>query len=209
MLVGDWSQIKIKLQNKISEIFKDCTLNELSSYEKRKKVFEYLCSELSYDYDLLDKIKDSAKNKTKLSRNPYLELSSVIDHNKGICNAISQYYKLLLEQVGISCYCVICTAGTDVPHQLCLIYNEETGNYSFDDVTSVIVNRGTVGQFFDYDMETAREYNQGLEQIMDRGFWFLLPEDYINYVVGRKVSPNKKLTSLPDDIVSATFKKGI
>ena len=47
MLVGDWGQIKIKLQNKISEIFKDCTLNELSSYEKRKKVFEYLDNVIS------------------------------------------------------------------------------------------------------------------------------------------------------------------
>lgn len=209
MLVGDWNQIKIKLQNKISEIFKDCSLDDLSSYEKRKMIFEHLCHELSYDYALLDKIKDSANNKFKLSRNPYLELASVIDHNIGICNAISQYYKLLLEQVGVACYCVICTDGTDVPHQLCLLYNEETGNYSFDDVTSVIVDRGTISQFFDYDMDAAREYNQGLEQIMESGCWFLLPEDYINYIVGRKVSPNQGLSKLPDNIVSATFKKGI
>ena len=174
MEVGNWNQIKNKLQDKINEIFKDCDLDSLSNYKKRKMVFEHLCSELSYDFDLLTGIRENAINKTRITRNPYLELASVIDYNVGICNAISQYYKLLLEQLGINCYCVICTDGTEVPHQLCLIYNEETGAYSLDDVTSVLVNRGTVEQFFDYDLDVAKEFNQGLEPIMDKAFWFFV-----------------------------------
>ena len=41
MLVGDWNQIRIKLQNTISEIFKDCSLDDLSDYEKRKMIFDF------------------------------------------------------------------------------------------------------------------------------------------------------------------------
>ena len=39
--------------------------------------------------------------------------------------------------------------GTDVKHQLNLVYDNDNEVYSFDDVTSVVVKRGTNEEFFE------------------------------------------------------------
>ena len=54
-----------------------------------------------------------------------MELYDVIYTKVGICNSISQYYKLLLEKVGIKSHCVICDDGTEVKHQMTLIYDKD------------------------------------------------------------------------------------
>lgn len=139
MEIGNWIEINFKLQKKLEEIFNNYNIESLSDYEKRKIIFEYLCNDLTYDYDLLNDIKLFNERKKRIYRNPYLELSNVIDNKKGICNAISQYYKLLLEELGIISYCVICDDGTQINHQLNLVYDNIEETYSFDDITSVIV----------------------------------------------------------------------
>lgn len=128
-----------KLSQTINNIFIGHNLYLLSDYEKRSIIFDYLTNELSYDFELLDKIIDCEINKTKITRNPAQELFDVINTNKGICNSISQYYKLLLEQVGIKSHCLICDDGTEIKHQLTLVYDKDNDIFSFDDVTSVIV----------------------------------------------------------------------
>lgn len=200
METGNWNVIKSKLRNKINKIFEDCEIDKLTDYEKRKMIFDYLCRTVSYDYDLLESIIESGLSINKLSRNPYYELASVIDNNVGICNAISQYYKLLLECVGISSYCVITNDGTEVLHQLNLVVDPVNYSYSFDDVTSVIVGRGTDLEFFDYDLEMANKMNQGLVNVMENRKWFILPEVYISYLVGRDNSPTITLDKLPINI---------
>ena len=66
-------------------------------------------------------------------------------------------------------------------------------SYSFDDVTSVIVGRGT-------DLEMANKMNQGLVNVMENRKWFILPEVYISYLVGRDNSPTITLDKLPINI---------
>ena len=45
------------IEKEISIIFNDYDIDELSQSEKRKKIFEYLVKNITYDNDLLDKIK--------------------------------------------------------------------------------------------------------------------------------------------------------
>lgn len=202
MKVGNWSNIKIKLNETINDIFSGCDIDSLTDYEKRKIIFEWMCNNITYDYNLLSDIKNFNLNRTPIVRELYLELENVIYNSKGICNAISQYYKLLLEEVGIKAYCVICDDGTLVNHQLNLILDQETGNYSFDDVTSVIVNRGTKEEFFDYDLDYANSVNQGNNPVFDDDYWVVLPEEYIDYLVGRPSKVSDDLKKLPSNITS-------
>ncbi len=202
METGNWLEIQNKIKEKIKEIFFVYDMDKLSLYEKRKIVFEYLCKTLSYDFKLLEKIKYNTSNFPKIPRNPYAELKNVFDKNIGVCNAISQYYKLLLEELGISSYCVVCDDGTDVNHQLVIVENIEDDTYSFDDITSVIVGRGTQEEFFDYDLEFANSHNQGNKCISDEEKWVILPEEYVDFLVGRDQSPLRTLNYLPTNIKS-------
>lgn len=208
MINGNWNEIHIKIQNEIKNIFINYNFDELSKYEIRKVIFYYLCNNLKYDYSLYKKIrkfnisiKKGLINKDNvLIRNPYLELKNVIDNNIGICNSISQYYKLLLEEVGIKSYCVICDDGTLVNHQLNMVYDEEKDTYSFDDITNVIVGSGDLSTFFDYDLETANSLNQGNEEILDDNKWVILEEEYISYLVGKESPKYKTIDKLPSNI---------
>ena len=204
--MGDWKYIQDNLKETINMIFNDYNINDLSFYEKRNIIFEYLVNDLKYDYDLLEQIMDFKINKTKVTRNPIKELYSVMNNKIGICNAISQYYKLLLEIVGIKAYCVICDDGTEVKHQLNLVYDEASDLYSFDDVTSVIVGRGTTTDFFDYDLVFANSINQGNRDLMNNQKFFIVPEEHINYLVNREISLTENLDKLPDNIMSVKNK---
>ena len=202
METGNWTEIQTKIKEKIKQIFFGYDMDKLSLYEKRKIVFEYLCSTLSYDFKLLEKIKYNVSNFPKIPRNPYTELKSVFDNNIGVCNAISQYYKLLLEEIDIISYCVVCDDGTNVNHQLVVVENIDDSSFSFDDITSVIVGRGTKEEFFDYDLEFANSHNQGNKCISDEEKWVILPEEYIDFLVGRDQSTVRKLDYLPTNIKS-------
>ena len=199
-------EVMSKLRETINMIFKGVDLVKLSNYEKRRIIFDYLCNEISYDRDLLDKIKKSNASKEvedKVQRNSVLELKNVIYNNVGICSSISQYYKLLLERVDIKSYCVICDDGTSVGHQLNLVYDKDSGCYSFDDITSVIVGRGTKDDFFDYDLFFANSVNQGKRPISEPDIlWMILHEAFINFYIGRKKSPTPDIGGLPDNIFS-------
>ena len=194
--------LKSKINETIRHIFKNVDLSLLSAYQKRETIFSYLCGSLKYDLNILEKIHNNAVNKTKIVRNPREELKDVVFNNKGICSSISQYYKLLLEEVGIKSYCVICDDGTPVNHQLTLVYDIENDSYSFDDVTSVIVGRGEKKDFFDYDIVQAKSKGQGNKEIMDSEQFVVLPEDYINYLLSREKSPIQTIEKLPLNISS-------
>ena len=201
MELGNWQELENKLHSKIKEIFKDYDLDELSNYQKREIIFDYLCNTLSYDYELLEKIKTSKKREgSRLVREPFLELKDVIDTNIGICNSISQYYKLLLEQLDIKSHCVICDDGTSIKHEIVLVYDEDSDIYSFDDITSVIVKRGNKDTFFDYDVEVANRENQGIKEILDDNKFVVLDEDYIDMIVGRKIGKYQIKRELPSNV---------
>lgn len=187
---GNWEEIHPKIQEEIRYIFKDYVEVELSSYEKRKIIFDHLCRTLTYDIEMLNNIKLQKQGAIRLVRDPLQEILSVMNDRKGICNAIAQYYKLLLEEVGVFSMCVICDDTTEVNHQLNLVYDEENDSYSFDDITSVIVKRGTNSQFFDYDLDDAHELMQGTKENQALEMWTIWPTSMVNLYVGK--NPNLK-----------------
>lgn len=174
-------------------------INTLSKFEKRQIIFSYLCKTVRYDYELLDKIKNSKT--IRISRNPREEFRSAVFDSLGICSAISQYYKLLLEEVEIKSYCVVCDDGTSVNHELTLVYDDDNDTYSFDDVTSVIVKLGSEQDFFDYDLEYANSKNQGNKKVFGDEEFFVLPEGWLNYVFNR-TSSCESLSKIPHNIES-------
>ena len=208
MITGNWNEIHVKIQKEIKKIFANYNIDKLSKYEMRKIIFDYLCDNLKYDYELLEKIKKfniiiqngKVDKSNVLVRNPYLEFKNVLDNKIGVCNSISQYYKLLLEEVGIKSYCVICDDGTLVNHQLTLVYDEDKNIYSFDDVTSVIVGRGDLSTFFDYDLEVANSLNQGNKEIFNNNKWVILDEEYISCLVGKEHPTYEVINQLPSNI---------
>lgn len=187
-----WNEIREKLIQELKIIFANENINTLTDYEKRKIIFDYLSQKISYDYNKLEAIRNIKLGIVKrIDRNLRKELIDTIILKKGICNSISQYYKLLLELVGIKSYCVVCDDGTEVNHQLNIVEDSITGYYSFDDITSVIVKRGSKEDYFDYNLETAYNHSQGLKNIeaYDQA-WFVIPDELIYYYVNRNDVPD-------------------
>lgn len=204
MKFGNYEVIKSKIRKKISEIekFYNINMDELSFYEKRKYIFEYLCTTLSYDSSLLEKIKfnNMRTGIHRHPRNPYFEFESVMDNNIGVCNAISQYYKLLLEEVFIFSFCVNCKIfynGELLAHQLNLVYDSVNQTFSFDDITCEILKKkqGFSFSYFNFDLDEANKKNEryGIVFISGISIWQILTEDYINVIIGRKKNEVKIL----------------
>ena len=169
------------LNKRIQDIFQDKDFGNLSEYEKRNLIFEHVCRNGKYNYRLLDAIKDGMAK-----RNLYAELCAAINEEEAICNALAGYYKLLLDKIGIYSVCICCNDGTNVPHQLNLVRNAD-GTYSFDDVTSVIVKRGKIDDFFDYDIEDAKSLGQGKQFIEGTDeYWIIISSIY--YLIKRDMS---------------------
>ena len=197
-----YTEVEKQLDKVIDQIFTNDDLESLSAYEKRYKIFEYLTRTLEYDMAAYQKIKSTAEGLKRYSRDPWKEFQNAAFNGVGVCNAISQFYKLLLEKVGIKAHCVICGDGTSVFHQLNLVYDDYNDSYSFDDVTSVIVKRGTIEDYFDYDLAFANSINQGNQFVMKDKKYLILREDYVNIVVGRMSAPYNSLKCLPTNIRS-------
>lgn len=121
---------------------------------------------------------------------------------KGNWIEIKRNLQNVLEEIGITFYCVICDDSTQVKHQLNLVYDDYQETYSFDDITSIMVGRGTIEEYFDYDLETANSFRQGNVEIVDGKRWVILPEDYINYLVGREKCFVLNLENIPNNIIS-------
>ena len=155
-------------------------------------IYDYLCSNLSYDYELLDKIIENSKTVGKHLRNPYLEVKDVLTKKKGVCNAIAQVYRILLELNGIYSLCVVCDNGMEVPHQLNLVYDKENNLYSFDDITSVLVGIAPRDSLFDYDYKYASSIDQGNKEIVGLGYWVFLLSSYLDFFIGRKSDFHKQ-----------------
>lgn len=238
-MFGNWNEISKKIEEEDKKIFENIDKEELSNYEKRKIIFDYLCNNIDYDYgklidiylmnlhvkddDYIKKIDfieqylednnlknlglNKALNEKRKEKSPTIgrdlaqELIDTIYNKKGICNSISQYYKLLLEHNNIYSACVICDNLNLRNHQINLVYDDDTDTYSFDDITSAIINITDKDKCFDYDYDTANELKQGLrpvgfilnmksedkelDQIFD-SFGVILNTSVINNYVGKE-----------------------
>lgn len=193
MKTANWNLVNSKLDEILQLVFRDYDFEELTSMQKRNLIFNYLANDLQYDYEILEGIKSNYKNKNnKVARDLSNEVMSVIYDKKGICNAISQVYKLLLEKIGIYAICICCNDSTTVPHQLNLVYNKAENTFSFDDITSVIVGRGTNEDFFNYDIDDANKLGQGNKDVTPGQRWLALPTEMVYFLVGRTDNNFKK-----------------
>jgi hypothetical protein len=165
----NWEQIRRMRDDLFETIFLNYDINELSNLEKRTIIYDYLVNGVSYNYELLE----GRKNRRPVDNNG--EIVEVFTKQLGICSSISQVYKLLLEKVGIESICFCCNDGTEIYHQVLLV--KDGNNYSFDDITGVIVGRGSVKDFFGYDLKKASNLNQTN--------FFGLPSEMIDAMIRR------------------------
>lgn len=200
-------KVENELTNILKEVFANYNISELSEFKKRQLIFSFLCENFKYDFELLAKIYDNAINGGRNSRDPVGEINDAIFNKKGICSSISQCYKLLLGKVGIKSICVICDNGMKVKHQLTLVYDNTHRTYSFDDITSVIVGIGCKNDFFDYNLKQANAKNQGNINVFQDKKFVVLPEDYINSLIGRDSKITSLLSDMPTNIMSVKEKE--
>lgn len=164
--------------------------NNLTKYEQRKQIYEYLIKTKTYDYEYFQGILknyNATNSQKRFPRNPVNEFLTPLLTNKGICNGFSQIYKLLLEQIGIYSICINCMIKHEnefVGHQLNLVYNEDSNTFSFDDVTFGIIKK--TSDYFDYDNPEELEELQGLKPIYKDIKWMILDEEIINYFAKRQ-----------------------
>jgi len=163
-----YEEIDNKLQSRLTEIFKEKDVDSLSTFEKRKTIYNYLIKNTTYDHELLKNL--SQMRNIVPSKN---QLINAIFQNKGICNSLSQYYELLLERVGVISYSVFCNNGSKRPHVLNIVRNDDD-TYSFDDVSSAVffkniplATKVLSKQFFNYDLKKAHSLGQGNRPVGD------------------------------------------
>ena len=172
------------LKSVLERIFENKTFRDLSNFQRRQCVFNYLVNNNEYDFSLLNDIYSGKK------REYANEITSVLNpevKNKGTCNGFSYAYKLLLDKLQIPCMLTICYILEDtvkdledkgintnttmierssggqymIPHMLVLVQNED-GTFSFDDITYAIANKGTEREqdYFNYNYQTAKQSKQ-------------------------------------------------
>lgn len=178
----------------LKKIFEKENTDELSNYQKRKIIYDYIVENKVYDEEYFKGIlKNYNKETNKMfPRNLQQEFLEPLISNKGICNSFSQIYKVLLEKIGVFSYCVNCMIKAEnsfVGHQLNIVYDEETDSYSLDDITFGIIKQTTT-EYFDYDLEEAlnKEEMQGYKNIYEDTKWVILDESIINYYMKRNKS---------------------
>ena len=203
-----WFYMDQKIEQDINLIFNNYDINKLSNMEKRKMVFDYLVDHLKYNDSLFKRIAASKLGLIeRTSRNTPQELYDAVFTNVGICNSISQYYKLILEKLGIPSYYVVCTCVEDlakhqdelkefsytisgdvsVGHALTVNYDDDTKSYGIDDLTLAVINKDK-DNYFNYDISKAHFLKQGLTDILPNIKWHIIDEAYIDMISGRRNS---------------------
>lgn len=212
-------QIDSMLNQTIKQIFFNYDITTMTKYEKRKRIYEYLVSKKTYNEEYFSNILKNYTEtypKKRFSRDLMEEFLEPLISDKGICNVFSQIYKLLLEKVGIYSICINCTIKNDIQfvgHQLNLVYDDETNDFSFDDVTFGIIKKETE-EYFDYDDPNNKEEMQGCTPIYDNVKWMIVEDDLINFYAKRQENVIERPKNIRiDDIMlqelSDLEKKGI
>ncbi len=178
--MSNWEKHELKIAEKLEEIFKNSEYQNLSLYEKRKRIFDYLYNSLEFD------LIELANNSRNLSK----QIGDVLDEsNKGVCNSITYVYKIMLEKVNIYSMALFCKDEDD-DHTILLVDNGD-GTLSFDDVSVAILSKKSKGlkrskeDRFDYDLEDAKSMKQGVKNIFENRKYLLIPSDDINFFFGK------------------------
>ena len=209
MAVSLWERLHEKIQNYINNIFSKHDINKLSDMEKRRIIYNYLFDNLEYDKDLFFKIAASRLGLTeRCRRNVPQELYDTAFKRKGVCNGIAGYYKLILDELKIPSYYVVCNCVEDmkkheqemvehgfklsdlneyenIGHALNLVYDKELDTYSIDDISLGIINHDNTN-YFAYDIKKAHLFKQGISDVLRSMKWLIIDEAYIDMISGRR-----------------------
>lgn len=214
---SNFSNINGLLDGLIDNIFNGIDIDSMSNLEKRKRIYDYLVDNNDYDFELLNEILAGKR------RYPAEEIYSILEgmektgRGKGVCNAFSYVYKLLLEKCKTPSMLIIGKIRLDdiseleqagieiknikrdssnrylIGHMFILVQNKD-GSFSFDDPTCAILNREKGVNYFNYDKLGCAYRNQ----IELQGF----STDYIEAVIGRNNPP------ISDKIMSQKYDSG-
>ena len=105
-----------------------------------------------------------------------------------------------------------------------MVYSKDNDTYSFDDISTAIISKELKDKCFDYDLDSAKEINQGLRPVSYLSnikvkefdsFGVILSSEIINYYVGRSDKgyliyglENNSNVTLPDNIISRKKHRG-
>ncbi len=160
---------------KINDIFNSENFNDLSVYERRKKIYNYLYNTLEFDFEELN----------NNSRCVEKQIKDVLFNNKGICNSIIYVYKIMLEKVGVYGIPLFCKDEEDI-HTIILVDNTDQ-TLSFDDISIAIYSKQKAGYMmgfedrFDYDLDDAKLMKQGINEISKNQQYLLIPSHFVNH----------------------------
>lgn len=173
------------IDDKIKVIFKDDELLTLSDVDKAFKIYQYLFSNVTYNFPLLER---------KIKRTGRIDLVqevfNIFEKGTGIGSSLSQAYRLLLEKVNVESRAVICDGGYPVLHQLLIIKNKEDDTWLFSDATRGILCKEEGFDNFLYDSDRAESINQKMLGI--------LPEEVYDAFLGRERIRKMNLSQLND-----------
>lgn len=177
--MGNWNEYEKRIDEILREIFKNEDFNNLTTYEKRKKIYDYLYNTLSFDFnELYNNSKDVDK-----------QIKDVLYNQKGICNSIIYVYKIILEKVDVYSMVLFCKDEKD-DHTILLVENGD-GTFSFDDLSITIrsknkhIIKAIQKERFDYDLEDSAEINQGINKVFEDYKYLMIPSEDINHFFGK------------------------
>ncbi|MDD3048956.1 MAG: hypothetical protein PHQ89_03135 [Bacilli bacterium] len=197
----EYKDLDLLVDKKIKEIFKDVDYNDLSIYDRRLYIYDYLTDNVNYDYKLL-----CLKINKKSSNDNFQEVVDVFEKQTGVCNGITQAYKLLLEKVNVEVGAIVGKAN-NIPHQLALVKNND--NWSFDDPARGAMNKNEKWNYYDYDYEYATQIKQQEDGILPEMIYdlFFNRESKENNLFERK--KGKPYYEMPDNIRSSKIEDPI
>ena len=88
-----------------------------------------------------------------------------------------------LKKVGVSSVCICCDDSSEVFHQLNLAKVEN--GFSFDDVTNGMFSPNSE-IYFDYDLNTAQNFEQGNRGMYDDLYWIIIPNSYVYAIISKE-----------------------
>lgn len=185
------------IDDKIKDIFSDNELLTLSDIDKALRIYQYLSSNVTYNFPLLErKIKKAGRV------DPAQEVFNIFEKGTGICSSLSQAYRLLLERVNIKAQAVICDDGNLVLHQLLIIKNNDDNTWFFSDVTRGILYKEEGLDNFSYGLDRCGSINQKMLGILPGGVYDAFLKRKIIREMNLSQLNDHCLFDLPENIIN-------
>lgn len=169
----DWNNIDKKLTDDLNTILAEYIPGLMRSFELRTIIYNYMVNNFTY-------LEDGKK--------PSSEMKNTVFEHVGSFHNLARYYKLLLEKVNIPAYYVTYLGKDNKVYGFNLIYDEDNNTFVFDDVTLGILNKDNES-YFNYDINKAHKYNQGVVKDKDNCYMHLIDEEFVYVFLFKKEKP--------------------